>query len=110
HFEPLLGAVFTDPVAVEYPQVGVLSGDALLADALDVLAPTDAVDALALGSAAAGEAFLASGTLPDRDASDDDALLGLVAEFACLIEARRTLDPLDRALLAPFLFSLPLEL
>jgi len=48
--------------------------------------------------------------LPDADAGDDNALLGLVAEFAGLVEARRSVDAFDGALLAPLLLALPLEL
>ncbi len=108
HFEPLLGAVFTDPVTVQHTEVGVLPGDPFLADALDVLSSADAVDALSLRASARLVSLLARRPLADGDASDDDTLFGLVAEFACFIESRRAIDPFDRALLAPLLFALPL--
>ena len=106
---PLLGAVLADPVAVEHAEVRERSRGALLCDALDVLAAPDAVDALSLRAPTGGESLLASGPLADGDASDDDALLGLVAELASAVESSGAVDADDRALVAPLLFSLPLQ-
>ena len=108
HFEPLLGAVFTDPVAVEDAEVAELPAGALLGDALDGLPTPDPVDALALRPTTGSEALLSGGPFSNCDASQDDALLGFVAELSCAVQARGPIDPLDRTLIAPLLLALPL--
>ena len=108
--EPFLAPVFADPVGIEYAQVAVLPGRALLGHALEVLPARDPGDALAFRASSGLVSFLASTALADAHASDDDALLCLVAERSSAVESRRSFDAFDRTLLAPALHALPLEL
>jgi len=107
--EPLLGAVFADPVAGEHAQVRVLPRDAFLADPLGGLPAPDPVDTLSFRPAAGLVSLFARVPLPDGDASDDDPLFGLVAQFAGLVQPGGAVDADDGALIAPLLFSLPLQ-
>ncbi len=105
---PDLATVRADPVRVEHPEVGVLSGAALLGDAFDTLSPGEPVDPLT-GRASAGlEPALAGPALADADPRDDHTLFCLVPQCACPVETGRSLDSLDGTLVAPLLLSLPL--
>ena len=107
--EPLLRAVLADPVTVQDAEVPELSAGTFLGDPLEVLSAGDLVDTLSLRAAARLEALFAGAALSDRNAGDDDALFGFIPKIAGLVEPRRPVDPLDRALVAPFLLSLPLQ-
>lgn len=88
----LEGGVLVDPVAVQDTQVGEAATDALLSHRLQIAGRLELVDSLRGGLG--GDLTLAdlafATTAADTDAVDDDTLLGLVAETAGLVRARRT--------------------
>mgnify|MGYP003195736022 CR=1 FL=1 len=84
---PLLLSVGSDPVGVQDLEVGVPLGGPLLGHPLEGLTDCDLVDSLPLGPPTGDDGPLLEGSLPDPRPDDDVALLGLVSESPCPVEA-----------------------
>ena len=84
----LEGGILANPVGVENTEVGALAGNTLLGDGLVGTLGLDLLDSTRVSGlsvdATLGDVSLAA-TSADANTVDDVALLGLVAELACLV-------------------------
>lgn len=93
----LVGGVLVDPVRVQDAQVSAAAADTLLGGGLEGALVLELVDTLvgglAIGGTLGGRALAA--TTADADTVDNVALLGLVAQTASLVGARRAGGAVD---------------
>lgn len=93
----LVGGVLVDPVRVQDAQIGAAAADTLLGGGLERALVLELVHTLVGGLAESGTLAdrLLAATAADAHAVDNIALLGLVAETAGLVWARRARSTVD---------------